>query len=304
MAVEVSNAEHLFSLPFTRSKPDSDKATKPVSEQEKNNMMPSINNPIVGESSIKIVSESTNGILIEAENSSTPTKTASEKTGNILPVPAIYSTPPKATPTPDQSSPLVTKSSPAVVGKSDSPIPNWLHAFWFSYIHDLESIWWVLIWTLLKYQKAGNADNAVESNTEVQKRILTAEKLFHSDDFLIARYDLLTLGRMLDKTAMIIPIFFEGLVNVAAIFREKLASAYKEEEEKSVFPIKLTDNGSMHRDILMAFRTSAIEYFDVVCIDDESTIDSTTGSNEASSNSKRSICEDSTDERPSKRARY
>ena len=304
MAVEISLTKYLFSLPFTRQKPDFDKATKPVSEKEKNISISSTNSPIVEDLPIKTVSESTKGVLTEAENSSTWTKTDSEKAKSILPVPGDYSTPLKATPTPDQSSPLVIKSSPAMVGKSDSPIPDWIRTFWFSYIHDLESIWWILMWTLLKYQKAGDINNAVESSTEVQSRILTAEKLFHSDGFLVARYNILMLGGTLNRIAMTIPNSFEGLVNVAAIFKERLISAYKEEEEKSIFPIKLTDNGSMHRDILMDFRTSAIEYFDVVCIDNESTTNSMVGSDEVSSSSKRSTCEGSADERPSKRARY
>ena len=97
----------------------------------------------------------------------------------------------------------------------------------------------------------------------------------------------------------IFPSFFKGLVQVASIFREKLISTYKEEEEKLNFPVKLRDGGLLHQDILGALRTSAIEYFDVVHINDGCTI----MSEKKPGSSKRSINENSEEERPSKRAR-
>ena len=108
-----------------------------------------------------------------------------------------------------------------------------------------------------------------------------------------------------NKIASAIPSFFKGLVEVAAVFREKLVLTYLEEEGKSVFPIKLMDDGLLHLDILEAFRTSPIENFDVVYIftKNKSATKSTTDSDETSESSKRSICEDSDKERPRKRAR-
>ena len=92
---------------------------------------------------------------------------------------------------------------------------------------------------------------------------------------------------------------------MAAVFREKLVSTYIKEEGKSVFPIKLMDDGLLHRDILEAFRTSPIENFDVAYIfsKNKTATKSTTDSDETSETSKRLTCEDSDEERPRKRTR-
>ena len=97
---------------------------------------------------------------------------------------------------------------------------------------------------------------------------------------------------------------FDGLAQVTITFKENMISTYKTEEGRIDFPIKLRDGGVLHQVVLEAFGTSPIEYFDVVCIDNESTTNSMVGSDEVSSSSKRSTCEGSADERPSKRARY
>ena len=93
--------------------------------------------------------------------------------------------------------------------------------------------------------------------------------------------------------------YFKGLLQAVSIFREELVSAYKEEEGKLNFPVKLRDGGLLHQDILEALRTSAIEYFDVVHINDGCTI----MSEKKPGSSKRSINENIEEERSSKRAR-
>ena len=113
------------------------------------------------------------------------------------------------------------------------------------------------------------------------------------------RSDLLVDGWKLMGLMEIVQDSFKGLVQIASIFREKLASTYKEEEWKVDFPMQLKDGGLLHQDILEAFRTSEIEYFDVVHINDKYTIVS-----KKPGSSKRSINEDSEEERPSKRARH
>ena len=172
--------------------------------------------------------------------------------------------------------------------------------FYFNYIHDLESIWWILIWTLLTYQKVGDENYALESNADVQRRTRAAERIFHTDNLSthIERSSLLKCSNF-ETFTEIIPSFFKGLIGVAATFKERLVSTYKEEEGKSVFPIKLKDDGLLHWDILDAFKKSAIEYFDVVYINDNSSTDS----EGTPVSSKRSTREDIEEERPSKRAR-
>ena len=237
-----------------------------------------------------------------AKSNSTPVKTDSPVTGNSQVVIESHSTPPKNFLTPIQNTSMETKSSPGIVGNSDPPEPSDTPLFYANYIHDLESIWWILLWVLLKFQKAGYDEFTEDYQTKIERRIHAAARLFHENLNWSGRVDILNLTSMFMELMYKIPDSFKGLVQVASIFRDKLLSAYKKKERKGVFPIKLKDNGLLHQDVLEAFRTSPIEYFDVVHINEVYPITSDT-SDENSRSSKRSINEGSEDERPSKRAR-
>ena len=298
MALEVSFPEYYFM--YQSSESCFGRVEEPVSGGMKDSPIPSTNNPII----------------VEGDNSS-PTKTTSrlikgepiaEKnnptTGDNPAVSDNYLTPSKATSIPDQNSPITSGSSSGLVEKGGLLAPSWVPIFWSHYIHDLESIWWILIWTLLTYQKHSDEDHAVDPNTELERR-MRVRNLFYVDDYCIERSNHLENKRIFNGLARIIPDLFKGLIEVAAVFREKLVSTYIKEEGKSVFPIKLMDDGLLHRDILEAFRTSPIENFDVVYIfsKNKTATESTTDSDKTSESSKRSTCEDSDEERPFKRAR-
>ena len=259
-----------------------------------------------GLSPIKTISGPINGEQI-AENNPTAAKPDSPTPtlGDNPTVSNNYSTPSKATPISAQNSPITTKSSSGLVGMSDPPVPSSDPIFWSHYIHDLESIWWVLIWTLLTYQKVSDENHAVDPNIDLERRV-RASNLFYVDDCYVERINHLENKWIFNELAEIIPDFFKGLVEVATVFREKLVSTCMKEEGKSVFPIRSMDDGSLHRDILEAFRTSPIENFDVAYIfsKNKTATKSTTDSDETSESSKRSICEDSDEERPRKQARY
>ena len=103
-------------------------------------------------------------------------------TENSRVVSESYSTPSETTSVTDQDNLITTEGSSGLVGNSDTLIRDWLPTFWANYIHDLESIWWILIWTLLTYQKVGNENYALESNADVQRRTRAAERIFHTDN--------------------------------------------------------------------------------------------------------------------------
>ena len=235
---------------------------------------------------------------ILSERNSTPKKNNSSGSGNTKDNSENNLTPSKFTSTPDQISSSVTEGSPGLIGHSDPPSPRRKPLFYFTYIHDLESIWWIIIWVLIEYRRAGFDESTEEYESEIAQRRKYITELFSLRRDLTERSDLLVDGWKLMGLMEIVQDSFKGLVQVASIFREKLASTYKEEEWKVDFPIKLKDGGLLHQDILEAFRTSAIEYFDVDHINDKYIIVS-----KKPGSSKRSINEDSEEERPSKRAR-
>ena len=281
---------------------------EPVLMVEEDSSSLSTNNLVVEGSSLSPInacSGTTNGALTAARNNPILTKVDLTTTENSRVISESYSTPSETTSVTDQDNLITTEGSSGLVGNSDTLIRDWAPTFWANYIHDLESIWWILIWTLLTYHKTGNDNYTPDTTIETQQRFLAAQKLFHVNDYYLDRLTHLEERESFNEIVEAIPSFFKGLVEVAAVFREKLVLTYLEEEGKSVFPIKLMDDGLLHLDILEAFRISPIEKFDVVHIytKNKSATKSTTDSDETSESSKRSTCEDSDEERPFKRAR-
>ena len=76
-----------------------------------------------------------------------------------------------------------------------------------------------------------NENYALESNADVQRRTRAAERIFHTDNLSthIERSSLLKCSNF-ETFTEIIPSFFKGFIGVAATFKERLVSTYKEEE--------------------------------------------------------------------------
>ena len=283
-------------------------STKSVSERTKSG-------PILSEcsmtgeksslSSIKSIPKPKSREPTAAKTNPTPVKEGSGTKRNNPIVSKAHSSSPENTSILNQNNSITTDSSSGLARRSDPPIHDGMPTFWANYIHDLESIWWILIWTLLTYHKTGNDNYTPDTTIETQQRFLAAEKLFHVNDYYLDRLMHLEERDSFNEIAEAIPSFFKGLVEVAAVFREKLVLTYLEEEGKSVFPIKLMDDGLLHRDILEAFRTSPIESFDVAYIftKNKAATKLTTDPDETSKSSKRPTCENDDEGRPFKRAR-
>ena len=230
---------------------------------------------------------------------STLTKDNSLGAGDSQEILANYLTLSKVISTPNQNKPIVMKGSPGIIGNSNPPAPRCFPLFYFNYFHDLESIWWVIIWVLLECLKAGDEEYTEDYERKILQRRAVADEYFHTYKDGCKREDLLAGIWGLTRITHVVPDYFKGVLQAASIFREKLVSAYKEEEGKVDFPIKLKDGGLLHQDILEAFRTSSNRYFDVIPIDDvySALLE------KKSKGSKRSVGEDSEDERSVKRAR-
>ena len=300
MAREVFEMRYSYLPPWNVLESHFDEMTKRTLA-ENNNSAPSKSNAVTEEnnlpSSKSFSTPPRNGPVLLGRNSS-PTKDDSPGEGNIRNISENYLTPAKVTSTPNKNGPMVLEGSPGIIGHSDPPSPSLVPLFYFTYIHDLESIWWILIWVLLGYRKAGSEESTEDYKSEISQRKKNIAKLFSIKQKLTQRSDLVVDAWKLMAFMEVVQDSFKGLVQVASIFREKLALTYKEEEWKVDFPIKLKDGGLLHQDILEAFRTSVIEYFDVDHINDKYTIVS-----KKPGSSKRSINEDVEEERPSKRAR-
>ena len=142
------------------------------------------------------------------------------------------------------------------------------NGIYYNYLHDLESILWILIWTLLSYRK-----HTIQADSEPE--FLSSERadkytsLFtHGKEVKGERERLIGESSDLECEMEWVPTYFRPLRDLAASFRNSLREAYIEEEKdfelaQAIMPSKL-----VHQTILRAFRGSNIKNYrkDGLCV--------------------------------------
>ena len=146
-----------------------------------------------------------------------------------------------------------------------SEVSNEVYA---NYLHDLESILWIIIWTLLKYQK-----NTTDVNSDpiesIKERVKLNQELFsHEHDIQQHRKRCLTNKPFLSSGTVWVPESFQPLRDLAYSFRNLLFCAYYGVEAafESSKVIKPPSEGSVHLSILNAFKECMIDGFGVTLI--------------------------------------
>ena len=162
-----------------------------------------------------------------------------------------------------------------------------------NYLHDLESIFWILVWTLFVYRK-DSAECADSESTHKQKT--QGEELFLQDSAgLFDREQFLTSKENFDTKMESIPEYFGNLKVLITTFKDHLLDYYCEGEKNITLngPIKPTE-GSVHNSILEAFKSYGIPDgdagFKIIPVDPPRSL-------------KRSTPDEVTDEKPVKRLR-
>ena len=126
---------------------------------------------------------------------------------------------------------------------------------WANYIHDLESIWWIAVWTFLAFQGASEANSETGSNEEVIKhQTYYLSTLFRgtmdNDDrpsfFTIDDSFVEVMGGM-DS----VPDSLATLGTAIIQIRYMLIECYKAEARKGNNPVKIT-NGRLHHEMLQS----------------------------------------------------
>lgn len=131
---------------------------------------------------------------------------------------------------------------------------------WANYIHDLESIWWIAIWTLFAFQETPEADSKFEN--EIYKEMIEAQRcymglifpgkmssalraafLIHDDE----------IGELLDH----IPDDLQTLRFTMMGIRDKLLECYTDEYLNGKDPITMTNDGLLHNEIMKALKCVA-----------------------------------------------
>lgn len=138
---------------------------------------------------------------------------------------------------------------------------------WANYLHDLESIWWVLIWVLFNFKKATNIESTTSTyHLQVKEKGGAYEELFPQDFDHLKRQTFLQQRRTFESKMGKASCSLPEIYNIAASMRESLCFAYDEEEKKLLgdLPIKLMDGGMLHKELIKILSYFPDEYTDLI----------------------------------------
>ena len=164
-----------------------------------------------------------------------------------------------------------------------------------NYLHDLESILWILVWTLFVYRK-DSAECVSSESTCAQKS--EGDRLFAQAGMgLLHREKFLKSKETFNEKMKFIPDYFGNLKELITKFKDHLLNSYYDEEKNitsaSNGPIKPTE-GLVHNSILEAFRCYGIpdgdDGFELTLVNPPRSL-------------KRSTPDEATDEKPAKKLR-
>ena len=150
-----------------------------------------------------------------------------------------------------------------------SQLPGESNVMYANYLHDLESILWIIIWTLLKYQKNGT-DLSSDPNQTIRDRVRLNKDLFSNvTNFRLNRTNCISINSHLLSNTRWTPEYFQPLRSLADSFRQCLFTAYCNDEKgfKVAEPIRPPPEGSVHQLILNIFRELRMDGFGVTPID-------------------------------------
>ena len=135
----------------------------------------------------------------------------------------------------------------------------------YNYIHDLESLWWILIWTVFVYEKAPVlTDETSTKFAEAQRSSYFS--LFPADLNFGRRYTFLVDRGLFKRHMKNVPPFFKGYVRTIKHLRVLLLHKYTEVEKDVSGPIRLSGPDVIHRNFLEGLSKREIEKGDIISV--------------------------------------
>ena len=136
--------------------------------------------------------------------------------------------------------------------------------FWANYLHDLESIWWIIIWTIAHFMKASDFElRSPAYELEKSKKKTLTDLLFpglSEERWKFLATD--TFYEYLDG----IPNSLPKVKQIAGLMKSRLISAYHKRENSMDIcePILVSDECTFHREFLKDLRLHPFEDVDIV----------------------------------------
>ena len=143
---------------------------------------------------------------------------------------------------------------------------------YYNYIHDLESVWWIVVWALFNFEKK---DAEADSYTTRQRK-LNKDKLFSRTIDSDYRFIFLSMWGLYSQTIECLPMYFKNLPITLAVIAEAITDIYRMKElnkewNKKV-PIVWDESSNIHETFIRLLRRVEMEEFEIVRvleIDDE-----------------------------------
>ena len=171
----------------------------------------------------------------------------------------------------------------------------------YNYLHDLESVWWIIVWALFNFEKK---DAEADSYTTIQRK-LNKDILFSGTVGNQDRIEFLSMRKTYAKKTKCLPEYFENLPTTLGTIAEAIIELYQSkelnyqvDESNKEGPILWDESSNIHRTFIRLLNRVNTEEFEIrriPGIDDE--IPPATQSNK-----RRTDEQDS--ERSNKRQRY
>ena len=144
---------------------------------------------------------------------------------------------------------------------NDTPKPGIYH----NYIHDLESLWWILVWTTFVYEKM--PDPTYEMSAEWAEAQRTSYNiLFPGDTYITDRQSFLNDDSTFKTRVKSVSPFLTGYANIIGYFRELLLAEYEEVEKDVPATVHFSGLDTIHEDFLEKLSKREIEKGIVVSI--------------------------------------
>ena len=134
----------------------------------------------------------------------------------------------------------------------------------YNYIHDLESVWWIVVWALFNFEKK---DARTDSYTTLQRK-LNKDKLFSGTTDSNYRFRFLSIRESYARTIRCLPKYFKNLSVILGIIAKAITELYRKKESNKewnkVDPILWDESSNIHKIFIGLLDDVTTEQFEIV----------------------------------------